>query len=129
MTVQILSRRSSVENDRPTPTRIGEAELCINFNANDPGVYFKDNTAAPSTGLIKIGPTHVSATAPNTPSAGFASTHILKIHDGSDFQTVKAVTSRSAGQPSNPVDGQLHYDTTASNFLMYDADATAWVTL
>tara|TARA_R100000005_G_C4873333_1_gene128677 strand:+ start:87 stop:512 length:426 start_codon:yes stop_codon:yes gene_type:complete len=141
MTVQILSRRSSVASDRPTPTRIGEAELCINFNATDPGVYFKDNTAAPSTGLIKIGPTHVSATAPNTPAAGFASfskgeswldtasTHILKIHDGTNFQTVKAVVSRSAGQPANPVDGQLHYDSTASNLLMYDATAAAWVTI
>ena len=54
---------------------------------------------------------------------------ILKINDGTSFQTVKAVVSRSAGQPTSPVDGQLHYDTTASNFLMYDADAAAWVTL
>jgi len=42
---------------------------------------------------------------------------------------VKAVVSRSAGQPTSPVDGQLHYDSAASNFLMYDADAAAWVTL
>ena len=58
-----------------------------------------------------------------------ASTQILKINDGTSFKTVKAVVSRSAGQPTSPVDGQLHYDSAASNFLMYDADASAWVTL
>ena len=48
------------------------------------------------------------------------STHVLKIYDGTAWQTPKAV-SRSAGQPLHPVDGQLHYDSTASNLLMYDA--------
>ena len=57
------------------------------------------------------------------------STHVLKIFDGTSFQTAKAVVSRSAGQPTSPVDGQLHYDTTASNLLMYDATAAAWVTI
>ena len=141
MTVQILSRRSTTLRDRPFPVRIGEGELCLNINPTDPGLFFRDSTAAPSTGLIKVGPTFIGSTAPNTPAAGFSSfskgeswldtvsTHVLKIYDGTAWQTPQAVVSRSAGQPSNPVDGQLHYDSTASNLLMYDATAAAWVTI
>jgi hypothetical protein len=81
MSVQILSRRSSVLRDRPFPTRLGDGELAINTNTAEPGLFFKDSG------------------------------------------------SGSAGQPTSPVDGQLHYDTTASNLLMYDATAAAWVTL
>ena len=40
MTIQILSRRSSLLYDRPVPTRIGLGELCININATDPGLFF-----------------------------------------------------------------------------------------
>lgn len=137
MSVQILSRRSSILRDRPFPTRLGDGELAVNQNAGEPGLFFKDS----GSGLIKAGPTHVGSTAPNASGVGFtsnslgeswldtASTHVLKVFDGTSFQTAKAVVSRSAGQPVNPVDGQLHYDTTASNLLMYDATAAAWVTL
>ena len=45
MAVQILSRRSSVLHDRPFPTRLGTAELAINNNAGQPGLFFADNTA------------------------------------------------------------------------------------
>ena len=135
MTIQILSRRSKVLHDRPTPARIGEAELCINFNADDPGLYFKDDTASPSTGLIKAGPTFVGSSQPNTPSAGFgsfckgenwldtSSTHILKIHDGSAFQTPKAVASVSSGKPTSPEDGQLHYDTAIPGLFIWNGSA------
>ena len=53
MTIQIQSRRSSLLNDRPVPTRIGAGELCVNINSGDPGLFFADNVASPSTGLIK----------------------------------------------------------------------------
>jgi len=72
MAVQILSRRSSIAFDRPFPIRLGNAELAINFNSADPGLYFADNVAAPSTNLIKVGPTFIGATAPNTPATGFS---------------------------------------------------------
>ena len=45
MAVQILSRRSSVLYDRPFPIRLGVAELAVNNNPGDPGLYFADNTA------------------------------------------------------------------------------------
>ena len=59
MSVQILSRRSSVLRDRPFPTRLGDGELAINTNTAEPGLFFKDS----GSGLIKAGPVHVGATA------------------------------------------------------------------
>ena len=141
MTIQILSRRSSLLNDRPVPTRIGAGELCVNTNASDPGLYFADNTASPSTGLIKAGPVHIGSTQPNNSPTGFtsfskgeqwldtASTQIYKIFDGSNWQTTKAVVSNSAGYPANPVDGQLHYNSSTSKLTMYNLATTAWIVI
>ena len=139
MAVQIQTRRSSTLNDRPFPTRLGEGELALNNNSTSPGLFFADNEASPSTGLIKVGPVHVGSTAPNSSAAGFTSsskgetwldttsTEIFKIFDGSSFQTAKAVVSISAGQPANPVNGQLHYDTSASQLIMYSSASSAWI--
>ena len=144
MTIQILSRRSSLLNDRPVPTRIGEGELCINTNAGDPGLYFADSTASPSTGLIKIGPTHIGAVQPNNAPTGFtsfskgeqwldtASTHILKIHDGTTLQLPKAIASiaASAGTyPSNPVNGQLHYTESNTTLYIYRTSSSSWTAI
>ena len=139
MAVQIQTRRSSTLNDRPFPTRLGEGELALNNNSTSPGLFFADNVASPSTGLIKVGPVHVGSTAPNSSAAGFTSsskgetwldttsTEIFKIFDGSSFKTTKAVVSISAGQPANPVNGQLHYDTSASQLIMYSSASSAWI--
>ena len=123
MAIQIQTRRSSTANDRQFPVRLGAGELALNNNSVSPGLIFADNVASPSTGLIKVGPVHIGSTAPNTAAAGFTSlskgetwldtnsTHIFKVYDGSSFQLVKAIASVSSGQPANPVDGQLHWDT------------------
>ena len=139
MAVQIQTRRSSVQNDRPFPTRLGEGELALNNHSTSPGLFFTDNVTSPSTGLIKVGPVHIGTNAPNTSPAGFtslskgetwldtSSTEIFKIFDGSSFQTTKAVVSISAGQPANPVNGQLHYDTSASQLIMYSSSSSSWI--
>ena len=141
MAVQILSRRSSVLHDRPFPIRLGSAELAVNNNSGDPGLFFADNTASPSTGLIKVGPISVGSTAPNTSAAGFsslskgeswldtASTQIYKIYDGSNWQTAKAVASVSAGYPANPIDGQLHYNTSTNKLAIYLLASTSLVVI
>lgn len=141
MTVQILNRRSSLLYDRPFPVRLGVGELALNNNAGDPGLYFADDTASPSTGLIKVGPTFIGSTAPNVPPTGYsvyskgeswldtASTYIHKIFDGTTWQTPKAVASIATGKPLNPVNGQLHYDKTASGFFIYDSATTSWITI
>jgi len=136
MTVQILSRRSTLLYDRPTPARLGVGEITINANVGDPGLYFCDST---QTTLIKIGPTFIGSTAPNTPATGYStlskgetwldtsSTYIQKIFDGSNWQTPKAVASKSSGKPVNPIDGQLHYDIAVPGLFMYNATTTTWV--
>jgi len=141
MAVQILSRRSSVLHDRPFPTRLGIAELAVNNNAGQPGLFFADNTAAPSTGLVKVGPIAIGTAAPNVTAAGFTgnskgeswldtnSTHILKVFDGTSWQMVKAVASIHAGVPTNPVDGQLHYNKTTNKLVIYDLATTGWINI
>lgn len=136
MTVQVLSRRSTLLYDRPLPSRLGIGELALNANAGDPGLYFADST---NSSLLKIGPTFVGSTAPNLTPAGYsslskgeswldtASTQILKIYDGAAWQTPKAVASISSGKPSNPVDGQLHYDLALSKLYVYRAATTTWL--
>ena len=142
MAVQIQTRRSSTLNDRPFPTRLGAGELALNNDNVSPGLFFADNTASPNTGLIKVGPVHIGSTAPNTSAAGFTSsskgetwldtnsTHIFKIYDVSSFVPVKAVASVSSGQPANPIDGQLHWDTAGGGngvLKIYLASISAWV--
>ena len=138
MAVQILSRRSSLLYDRPFPIRLGAGELALNNNPTDPGLYFADNTASPSTGLIKVGPTFIGSTAPNLTPTGFtsyskgeswldtASTYILKIHDGSTWRTPNAVSSIGSGKPVSPTDGQLHYDKAIPGLFIYDASIANW---
>lgn len=139
MAEQILNRRSSLLYDRPLPTRLGVAEFGVNYNSGDPGFYFADDTAAPNTNLIKIGPTFVGSTAPNLTPTGHAflskgeswldtaSTFILKIYDGSAWQTVKAVATLNLGKPTNPVNGQLHYDTALTKMYIYNTATNTWL--
>lgn len=141
MATQILSRRSDILFDRPFPIRLGVAELALNINVGDPGLYFADNTTSPSTGLIKVGPTFIGSTTPNTPAVGYSSfskgeswldtssTYIYKLFDGTNWQTPKAVASNSNGKPVNPVDGQLHYDKLIPGLFMYDSGTASWIAI
>lgn len=137
MSVQILRLRSEFLYDRIFPSRLGLAELAINYNATEPGIYFKDSTATPN--LIKAGPIHVGSTAPNAVPIGYTSlskgeswldstsTQIFKIYDGSTWQTPKAVAATSlSGFPTNPVDGQLHYDKSVPRLYIYNATTSSW---
>lgn len=136
MSIQVLSRRSSTLYDRPFPVYMGTAELMLNLNSSDPGLYFADST---NTSLIKVGPIHVGSTAPNLTPVGYSSlskgeswldsssTYIQKIFDGSTWQTPKAVASISSGKPINPTNGQLHYDKAVPGLFIYDSATTSWV--
>jgi hypothetical protein len=139
MAVRVLSRNSSVLHDRPFPSRLGVGEIAVNLNPDDPGLFYADSTSTPSTGLIKVGPTYIGATAPNTPATGYtlfskgegwldtSSTYIYKLFDGTSWRTPRAVASRSNGKPANPTDGQLHYDNAIPGLFMYNSTTAAWV--
>jgi len=137
MTTQILRLRSSLLYDRVFPNRLGVGELALNLNATEPGLYFADTQSTPE--LIKVGPIHVGTTGPNNAPTGYASfslgeswldqssTNIFRVFDGTSFEPVRAVASTSAsGFPSNPVDGQLHYDKSGPTLSIYNATTTAW---
>ena len=136
MTTQILNRRSTLIFDRPIPSQLGAAELAVNTNPNEPGLYFPDS----GTGLVKVGPTAIGTSAPNSTPSGYislskgeswldtSSTHILKLYDGASWQSVKAVVSISSGKASVPTNGQMHFDTTDTKLYMYQQSSSTWLT-
>ena len=90
--------RSSTANKRPTPAAMSDGQLAMNTNLVSPGLFFKDSNGD----LVKIGPVHVGATAPNvSPGAGgqagnskgeqwldtSGTNPVLKIWDGSAWQS------------------------------------------
>lgn len=138
MSVQILRLRSDLLYDRTFPNRLGDGELAINFNATEPGLFFRDNT--PTQKLVKVGPIHIGSTGPNAVPTGYtflskgeswldtASTHIFKIYDGTTWQTPKAVVSTTtSGFPTNAIDGQLHYDKSVPGLYIYNGTLSSWV--
>ena len=138
MSGQIVRLNSRLLYDRIFPSRVADGELAINFNATEPGLYFRDNTATPK--LVKVGPIHVGNTAPNAIPAGntvlskgeswldTTSTQIFKIYDGTNWQTPKAEASRTAsGFPTNPIDGQLHYNKSVPALYIYNGTTSSWV--
>lgn len=138
MAVQILRLRSSLLYDRVFPAQLGNGEIALNFNNTEPGLYFRDDNTTPK--LIKVGPIHVGAAAPNASPTGYASlskgeswldqssTNIFKIYDGTAWQTPKAVASTSTGAfPTSPIDGQLHYDKSVPALYIYNSTSASWV--
>lgn len=88
--------RSSTASKRPTPTSMSDGQLAMNTNAASPGIFIKDSNGA----LVKVGPVHVGATAPNaSPAVG--------------------------GQTGNSV-GEIWLDTTGGGYVVKIYDGTAW---
>lgn len=92
-TIQFL--RSDIAQQRPNPSVLANGMPMVNYNQQDPGLYFK----ARDNSLLKIGPTHVGPTAPNSAPAGYpgnsvgemwldtasAAVPVLRIWDGSQW--------------------------------------------
>jgi len=140
MTTQILRLRSSLLYDRVFPNRLGVGEFAVNLNATEPGIYFADSQTTPA--LVKVGPIHVGSTGPNAIPTGYtgfgigeswldkSSTNIFRVYDGTSFEPVRAVASTStSGFPSNPIDGQLHYDKSVPGLFIYNITTTSWVAI
>ena len=62
---RIYHRRSPILSKRPELFDIDDGELAINYNANEPGLYFKDLADDGTRRIRKIGPIHFGPTAPN----------------------------------------------------------------
>jgi hypothetical protein len=88
--------RSSTTNKRPTASGLSDGQIAINTASATPGIFVKNSAGA----IVKIGPTHVGATAPNASPAGSAGNSlgeqwldtaggrfVLKIWDGAAWRT------------------------------------------
>ena len=94
--------RSGTASKRPT-TAIAEGQIALATNIASPGLFFKDSTGAT---IVKIGPVHVGATAPNVSPAGSAGNSIgevwldtsltpigVKIYNGTAFVNATPIGS------------------------------------
>ena len=90
--------RSSTLNKRPNPASMVDGQLAINYASGSPGAFFKDSNG----NLVKVGPVHVGATAPNvSPASGGTAgnslgeqwldtsggTYVFKIWDGAAWRS------------------------------------------
>lgn len=67
----IKIKRSGTVSKRITASALEEGELFLNYNTNEPGLFFADN-ASPNKRLRKVGAAHVGANPPNSnPPDGF----------------------------------------------------------
>lgn len=90
--------RSATLNKRPNPASMVDGQLAINYASGSPGAFFKDSNG----NLVKVGPVHVGATAPNvSPASGGTAgnslgeqwldtsggTYVFKIWDGAAWRS------------------------------------------
>lgn len=104
MAFNVQLKRSSVAEKRPVAANMLDGEVNINFNAASAGLFFKDSAG----GVVKVGPAHYGATAPNaTPGVGGSAGNslgefwydtangILKIFNGTGWEDLEAGLVRS----------------------------------
>ena len=139
--------RSSTANKRPTPGVMSDGQLGMNTNLISPGLFLKDSNGD----LVKVGPVHVGATAPNaTPSAGgqagnsvgeawldtTGTNALLKIWDGANWKVVQpaasgtVITTADTGTVTSTMilDGTIvNADINASAAIVDTKLATIWI--
>ena len=141
MAVNFLLKRSSTASKRPTAAQLDIGELSLNYDAASPGIFFEDDAGS----VRKVGPTEVSATAPNSTPAGQAGNstgemwldtsvtpNSLKIWNGSAWVAASTGSyTESATAPGTPSVGDRWLDT--DNGILYtyvdDASGDQWVEL
>jgi hypothetical protein len=82
--------RSSTASKRPTASGLAEGQLAINTASGTPGLFLKDSAGA----VVKVGPVHVGASAPNAVPAGSAgnSTGELWVNNGTTIHGLNYYT-------------------------------------
>ena len=78
--------RSSTAHKRPIPTVMSAGQIAVNTNEASPGLFFKDSNGD----LVKVGPVHVGANAPNSSPASVAATALVT---GTVYQILTVGTS------------------------------------
>jgi len=67
MALPFQNLRSGTASKRPDPATLVNGQIAINYNDDDPGIFFKDDQGA----LVKVASAFVGSTAPNgSPATG-----------------------------------------------------------
>ncbi len=136
--------RSSTANKRPIPSVMSAGQLAVNTNEASPGLFFKDSNGD----LVKVGPVHIGANAPNSSPDSVAATALVTgtvyqilVVGTSDFTLVGASantvgvvftatgtttgTGTVSGQQGNEK-GEMWLDSTGGSYVFKIYDGTAW---
>ena len=72
MAATLKHLRSTVPSKRPSATGLADGQLALNTASGTPGLFLKVSDGA----VVKVGPAHVGAVAPNVAPAGSAGNSI-----------------------------------------------------
>ena len=128
MTNKIINKHSTIKGSRPTAAFMEPGEIALNLHAQTPGLYFRDTEGS----IRKIGPAHVSETAPPQASVGEMwlnplNGYSIKVFNGTAWQECGAVSYISENPPEQPSDGQMWFDLVSSDLKVYVAEQERWV--
>jgi hypothetical protein len=115
MAINFLLKRSTTASKRPTAAQLDIGELSLNYDADTAGVFFEDSAG----NVRKVGPTEVSATAPNASPAGSSGNSLgelwydtgtsnLKIWTGASFVDATAIAGAGGS------DTQVQFNSTGT---------------
>jgi hypothetical protein len=115
MAINVLLKRSTTASKRPTAAQLDIGELSLNYDADTAGVFFEDSAG----NVRKVGPTEVSATAPNASPAGSSGNSLgelwydtgtsnLKIWTGASFVNATAIAGAGG------TDTQVQFNSTGA---------------
>jgi hypothetical protein len=115
MAINFLLKRSTTASKRPTAAQLDIGELSLNYDADTAGVFFEDSAG----NVRKVGPTEVSATAPNASPAGSSGNSLgelwydtgtsnLKIWTGASFVNATAIAGAGGS------DTQVQFNSTGT---------------
>ncbi len=134
--------RSAVDNARPDGALMAEGQIAMNYAAATPAMFIKDSAGQ----AVKVGPTHVGATAPNATPAGSAGNSlgeswldtsgaepVFKVWDGAQWVAAGggggATVTTDDVAPAAPSDGDLWWDSASTTLFVWydDGDSAQWV--
>jgi hypothetical protein len=111
MTQTVYILRNGAAGFRPDPAILAEGRIALNYNNEEPGLYFSDSLG----GLVKVGPCHIGELPPNSGAAPPEYTELsvgefwfdtvsglLKVWDGTAW-----IYSENTGPASTPQFGGL----------------------
>jgi len=128
MAINYKHKRTSTASKRPTAAQLDVGEVALNYDSGSGGLYYEDIAG----NIVKVGPTEISGTAPNSSAAGSAGNSLgeswldtsvtpsyLKIYDGSSWTSASGISLDSSG------DGTFPNSLTIESDIIFSPSSTA----